>query len=56
MIDKQIEAEKSSGAVNPDAGTDMGGSDGGFGSWDNENDYDDEPGEEEDVPDDEEER
>ena len=53
LIDKQIEDEKESGAVNPDAGTDMGGSDGGFGSWDNENDYDDGPGEEEDVPDEE---
>jgi hypothetical protein len=53
MIDKQIEDEKESGEINPDAGTDMGGSGGGFGSWDNENDSDDGPGEEEDVPDEE---
>ncbi len=46
QIDKEIENEKSSGQVDPSAGMDMGGPDGGFGNPS----YDDEPGEEEDEP------
>ena len=46
QIDKQIEDEKSSGQVDPNAGMDMGGPDGGFG----DPSYDYETGEEEDEP------
>jgi hypothetical protein len=44
QIDKQIEDEKSSGQVDPNAGMDMGGPDGGFG----DPSYEEEPEEDDD--------